>query len=157
MTGKRILAYKAVVVLFILLYIMMSCFPCVELSTWFSILVEHEPSTGYSNNISVVMATALTMQIVLMVLDRPLLQLLAGIIGLFPGIMLPLTAALINHLNHSMVGTHTDRAILPLGWIVTIFSWVLLGLDIWIAVMIERYEVAAAKPAGNNAEEREDV
>lgn len=154
--GKRVIVYKSIVALLILFYIVMSCFPCTRSNTWNTFLEEDGPTIRSSNNISITMVVALTLQIVLLVLNRSFLQLLAGIIGLFSGIMLPLAVAAMNALNDAIcgMGSYPDKVITPFGWIVTFLSWVLLGFDIWLAVAIRRSRVAAIIPAEYNAEER---
>lgn len=160
MTSKKIMIYKSVVILIILSYIVMSCFPCIEKNTSQGCFSgEVTCMTHYSNNISAIMVIALALQIVLLIFNRQYLQMIIGMIGLLPGIILPLWVEILRKLEDVIInmGRHSEYAITPIGWAVTVSSWVLAALTIWLAVVIKKYKKLAVIPTDNNAEERDEV
>ena len=138
---RRIRIYKSVVILFVLFYIVLSFFPCVKIQTWKYVAGEETCTVDYTNNLSALMIIALILQVALLFLNRRKLQLVFGIIGTLPGIILPLSVEVMRIVDDAIciIGSHTERFVTSLGWIVTFIAWVLLVLDILITGALKHY------------------
>lgn len=157
-SNKRLLC-KAVLIALMVLYLVLCCLDCME-----NVITQYadgrETVTVYGYDlISWKMILLAGIHGVLLILDRRVLQAVAGVCSLFSGMMLPLQVEI-----HNMMNDVQTAAILPTGWTssgdwrlttagycVTVLAWLLLAAQI-VAIFILK---AAARNAV--AEERDEV
>lgn len=151
---KKCLLLKWLLTLLIFVYVALSCFPCVE---------KIGSIDRYDNNITVFMLVALALQILLLWCNRSRLQLPVGLLGIFPGLLLPLTANFMSWMQDIIVYVranpyaYTEAILTPVGWCVTVLAWTLLAADIYLAVTMQKCRTAIKNQSVNAVEERDEV
>ncbi len=140
---KKISTYKIIIIVAILAFFALSCFPCTITTAY-----KGEPGESYKvittqNNISWATAISLAAQIFFVLLHRWGLQLIVGLVGMFSGMLRPLVVYAMNevldnivHIMPSNGPSHMEMTVN--GWIVAIFAWMMIGLDIFVAVRMKK-------------------
>jgi len=140
---KKIQTYKIIVIIAILTFLVLSCFPCVVATAHRGEPGESYKVTTTQNNISWVTVISLVAQIVFVLLHRRGLQLIAGLVGVFPGLLCPLVVYAMNEILDNIVYIMPSNGpsymeMTVNGWIVTILACMMIGLDVFVSVRMKK-------------------
>lgn len=156
MANKKLLMFKGILIALVLLYVLISCFSCTVTTTWSTWSADAEKNVSTKSNMSIVMLCTAALQILFVLLNRPLLQLPFGLFSLLPGACLPMYLSLLCAIEDQIMDVHVERQITPMGWTVTICSWVLVVANIALAVIWKIQKTKISKATTNNTDERDD-
>ena len=172
MLWKKGLGLKIIVIVLLVAYVVMSCFPCVNITItqWGEDGITITRTTD--NSFSVFMVVFLVLQIGLIWLDRPVLQLCAGLCGVFCNawvllkyISKELIERILGSIQYFFIvapstgngGADIQHVVTPLGQCLIFFAVILVVADIALSFLMRRCKKAAKQADQETSEDREEV
>lgn len=152
---RKFTVIKTIIILLMALYVVLSCFE-------FDEIISNEVNNLMSfqfdfSNLSLGILIPAAIYGVLLFTNHSALQIISGMIALFPGMCLPLTVHVKNLFEEVTAHTgerYTQWRLTPIGIVQTVLSWSLLLLIISYVVM---HKNAKKKKTAKAAFERDEV
>ncbi len=170
MAIKKDRIFKVVVLILLAAYIVMSCFPCVYITQTQKIDGEIILTHTTENGFSIWMVLFLVLQIGLIYLDRPVLQLCAGLCGVFFSARILLESFCqeliyeimknIQYFQGFIIAPNAGRiehqyTVTRLGQLQFLFTLVLVATDICLAVVMDKGKKAMKQ--AETSKDRDEV
>lgn len=148
MDNKKLWTIKGIAIFLLIAYVILSCFPCgMKINRGTGAQASAQSAFSWA------LLIAAALQILFIFLNRPILQMFAGLYAAFASVAMPARVYLQNLIHDNIYyfrapdggGVNYRYVMTGLGWVVTGLACTLIVLDIVLAVVMHRQKKRCAQ------------